>query len=356
MRDAYGNLILGAHSQKDYEQRLKKAGRSATSLTEPFIIMIAHMDHPGFVVTQIKPSPQGSQLEAEWLGGSPVSHLIGHKIWVTPRQPQTPLTQPTFYEGTITEFTLRPHGKSIHTLKIQMNQNLPPLQYFGSFKFESFVWQQPNSDLIYTQAADDLAGVYAACSSWIKLFKKYKKAPSSVVLISRAEEIGFIGTLQHLKKYHRQPFKNCVVLSLETSRTLPGAEIGKGPIVRLGDRMTVFDTRLTQALHELAEKILPQQYSRRIMDGGACEASAAAAYGIPVFAISIPLGNYHNQQWDGDQSPGPEYVHQKDLQGMSLLIEHILHSKTWKSLMKDPFRQRRQGFVKSVSLSAAFKF
>jgi hypothetical protein len=92
------------------------------------------------------------------------------------------------------------------------------------------------------------------------------------------------------------------------------------------------------------------------MDGGACEASAAAAYGIPVFAISIPLGNYHNQQWDGDQSPGPEYVHQKDLQGMSLLIEHILHSKTWKSLMKDPFRQRRQGFVKSVSLSAAFKF
>ena len=35
------------------------------------------------------------------------------------------------------------------------------------------------------------------------------------------------------------------------------------------------------------------------MDGGACEATAALASGIPAIGISVPLGNYHNESFEG---------------------------------------------------------
>lgn len=40
---------------------------------------------------------------------------------------------------------------------------------------------------------------------------------------------------------------------------------------------------------ELADKVLPKQYQRRIMDGGSCEGSAATAYGFPTIALAVPL-------------------------------------------------------------------
>ena len=161
-------------------------------------------------------------------------------------------------------------------------------------------------------------------------------------MLTRAEEVGFVGAIGHFELGLLQQARRPVVcVSLEASRTLPGAIIGKGPIVRLGDRRTVFDSSGSHVLSTLAQKILPGKYQRRIMDGGSCEGTAATAYGLPVIAMSVPLGNYHNEGFEGGQQcnhkggPAPEFIHLDDLSGQLKLCHGLMRkdlpwSEPWK--------------------------
>jgi endoglucanase len=92
--------------------------------------------------------------------------------------------------------------------------------------------------------------------------------------------------------------KNITVFSLETSAPRGGAEIGRGPVVRVGDRLSIFDSGETARLMNVAaaNKIAVQ---RCLLDGGSCEASAYQLYGYRSVAASIGLGNYHNCAPDG---------------------------------------------------------
>ena len=103
------------------------------------------------------------------------------------------------------------------------------------------------------------------------------------------------------------------ILSLETSAPRGTAEIGRGPIVRVGDKISTFDGPATATLLAAArEKNIPVQ--RCLLDGGSCEATAYQLYGYTCAAASIALGNYHNCTPDG--TIGPEYVAIDDFVGM----------------------------------------
>jgi len=154
----------------------------------------------------------------------------------------------------------------------------------------------------------------------IDLFRRQTKNETFIGLLTRAEEVGFVGAVKHLNLGWLQSAKRPVVcVSLEASRHLSGARIGKGPVVRLGDRRTPFDSGALQVLSELALKTLPDRHQRRLMDGGACEATATTAWGLPTVGITLPLGNYHNQGLDGGMDcpkplgPAPEFVHLDDV-------------------------------------------
>jgi endoglucanase len=63
------------------------------------------------------------------------------------------------------------------------------------------------------------------------------------------------------------------------------------------------------------------RYQRKLMDGGACEATAFCASGYRASGLAVPLGNYHNA---GDAGPGiePETVMVSDwLAEVQLLVE-----------------------------------
>jgi hypothetical protein len=116
-------------------------------------------------------------------------------------------------------------------------------------------------------------------------------------------------------------------------------------IVRLGDRSTLFDSTGTQALQAVAEVILEGRFQRRIMDGGSCEASAMFAYEIPSVAMSVPLGNYHNQGKDG--GPAPEIIHLDDLRGMVALHLEIARP-TWPP-SSGIWTKKREGILKGFN-------
>jgi endoglucanase len=171
----------------------------------------------------------------------------------------------------------------------------PRRREFGDFA----MWDLPAFELkngqIHSRACDDLLG----CAEIICLFRELEAARAEVHclgLFTRAEEVGFWGAIQ-LARAKILP-KEITIFSLETSAPRGGAEIGRGPIVRVGDRLSIFDSSETARLMNVATaNAIPVQ--RCLLDGGSCEASAYQLYGYRSVAASIGLGNYHNCAPDG---------------------------------------------------------
>jgi endoglucanase len=340
--DPVGNLVIGADSQKAYIRLIHQ--RSA----DPVRIFIAHMDHPGFHGVHWKKN----QLGVQWLGGSPTQQLEKARVWIA-----DPAELLGF--GKLHQPQLLESGKAIQSAWVQFDsnvlakvKNLDPKTLFGGFAFRSFEWRE--KELIYAQAADDLIGSFTVVSVALDLAKQLSKNSSQVPflgLLTRAEEVGFIGAIGHFQlEWLKKARRPILCISLETSRTLPGAEIGKGPIIRLGDKFTVFHSGSLHVLSTLARRILPQQHQCRVMDGGTCEASVAAVFGYPCVGMSIPLGNYHNQNFEGGPDsdlpggPAPEFVHKNDIEGLLKLSHAILNPElSW----SDPWEKKMKEFRKN---------
>ncbi|MCB0404702.1 MAG: hypothetical protein KDD51_07925 [Bdellovibrionales bacterium] len=319
--DPVGNLVLGADSESAYKRKVSKRSR------EPLRFFIAHMDHPGFHGVRWLDK---KRLAVKWFGGSPTKDLEGAKVWLAD-------LHTVFGSASLRRVKLLKSGRAIDTAEVVVGPQLAKLplpdakSLYGGLSFRAPVWSV--GQRLYTKAADDLCGVYCILSLAKHLYRAKKAHENFLGILTRAEEVGFIGTIGHLELgWLRDPGRALLNVNLEASRTLPGAEIGKGPIVRLGDRMTVFDPGGIRVMTDLSNKILKGKYQRRIMDGGACEASAVTAYGMRAIGLSVPLGNYHNQNFEGGPDsraalgPAPEFVDKRDLQGMLKLCVALMQS------------------------------
>jgi endoglucanase len=186
----------------------------------------------------------------------------------------------------------------------------PRKREFGNFAMWDLPAFELKDDRIHSRACDDLLG----CAEIICLFRELEATKANVHclgIFSRAEEVGFWGAIQ-LAKSGLLP-KDITIFSLETSAPRGGAEIGRGPIVRVGDRLSIFDSGETLGVMSAASANgIPVQ--RCLLDGGTCEASAYQLYGYRSVAASIGLGNYHNCAPDG--SIQCEYVSVDDYANM----------------------------------------
>ena len=347
--DPAGNILIGAISAADYKRQLK-ANR------EPLRVFISHMDHPGFHGAAWR-SP--TELEMVWHGGSPTAYCDGASVWLADEDG-------SLGEGVLSDVKMIPSGRAMErglvTFKKDTEHSFPrdAKLIFGGLSFRSAVWQE--GSLYYTKAADDLVGAFSIIPMAIDHYgggkkpkgkSKIKKPVASkrptpfFGLLTRAEEVGFIGAIAHFNLGWLSKSKRRVIcVSLETSRALPGAEIGKGPVVRLGDRSGPFSSGPLQVLTALAQSVLPEKHQRRIMDGGTCEATAAVAFGFDSIGISVPLGNYHNQSFEGgpdsrgENGPAPEFVHRDDVIGMQTLCKALIKpglpwDRPWELKQKD---------------------
>jgi len=336
--DPAGNLVVGVGSPSAYRSLLRRRSR------DPVRLFIAHMDHPGFHGTRWL-SPK--RLAVKWHGGSPVKHLAGSPVWLAD-------ASGIVADGVLARPRLLPSGHAIDSAEVRLHQPLSENQtagaLYGGFRFRAPVWRRGRR--IYTKAADDLIGVFAIVSLAESLFGGARRArPPFLGLLTRGEEVGFVGAIAHFDlgwlETRRRPL---VAVSLETSRALPNALIGHGPVVRLGDRRTVFNTDPLQVLGDIAERVLPGRYQKRVMDGGTCEATAAISWGLPAIGISVPLGNYHNEFFTGvsgsagkgsrrQGGPAPEYVDLGDIDGLLKLCHGLLEpGLDW----TDPWRRQRE--------------
>ncbi|MBS0659548.1 MAG: M20/M25/M40 family metallo-hydrolase [Verrucomicrobia bacterium] len=232
-------------------------------------VFVAHMDHPGWV------RPDGAP-NGEWkfFGGVPEAIREKHRHLIRP---------------------------------------------FGA---DFAMWDLPECELrdgcIYTRACDDLIG----CATIVATLQALEAAGIEADvygLFTRAEEVGFVGAL-HVARSGRWQERGLTFISLETSSARPPAVIGDGPIVRVGDKTSLFDKAATEEMLEIAAQS-GLAVQRCLMSGGTCEASAFQLYGLQSAALCVALGNYHNIT--PEQGIGPEYISLADFAGLVQLCREI---------------------------------
>jgi endoglucanase len=175
---------------------------------------------------------------------------------------------------------------------------------------------------LHALACDNLAGVAAALSAMSLLSAKRERADVRV-LLTRAEEVGFVGAIAACLSGALPPDARVIVL--ENSKSFAESPIGGGPILRVGDRTSTFDPELTHRLgaaaQELAAKDAGFTWQRKLMPGGTCEATAYQALGRRAACLCLPLGCYHNMD-ERRQRIAPEHIALADFAGLVAWLVH----------------------------------
>src|SRR5205085_1177326 len=116
------------------------------------------------------------------------------------------------------------------------------------------------------------------------------------------------------------------IVAIETSAQQPYAPQGKGAIVRIGDKTSVFNSALSYFITQQAEALTKKdgsfKYQRALMPGGTCEATVYDVYGFVAGSICVALGNYHNMDKERKKI-APEYIDLADWNNMVNLFVQV---------------------------------
>ena len=209
---------------------------------------------------------------------------------------------------------------------------------FGRFAMLDLPAFEFKDDRIYSRACDDLIGCTAIVGAMVDLAVNEREG-ACLGIFTRAEEVGFVGAIQLAKSGILDG--DLAMISLEASNQKAGtATMGDGVIVRVGDKMSIFDSMTSLLMSKVAnDREIPWQ--RSLMQGGTCEATAFQVYGYKSAALCVAIGNYHNMGEDNKLEA--EYVSVDDTLHMSLLCSAMAQST---STAADPYVEMRDAFDK----------
>ncbi len=326
--DAFGNILAKLPAQPG-----SPAGSIAGSAPHPPIAFVAHMDHPGFeiVASDLNPDVSSAASSGTASGGE---FLIGQALGGVP---------PGGFAPGLSLQVIHPDGRRLpakiverlgdgsevrenRQVRVQLTEpqlakdQSIPIPCPAVFDLVDF---QLDGEFIRMRALDDLAGC-ASILTALSILSQEKRPVAVYGVFTRAEEVGLIGA-RLLAEAKTLP-QDTLVVSLESSRSLPGAEIGGGPVIRVGDAAFTFsaeaETVLTKAREVLQDRPEPVKIQRQLMSGGTCEASAFAMQGYRATGIAFPLGNYHNGA--PEEQIEAEFIHLEDFfGGVELIAEAV---------------------------------
>lgn len=280
------------------------------------VYFTAHMDHPAFVVERVV-AP--SVVELSFRGGVMNDYFKDAAVVV---HTATGVAHPARLFGTPRTDALAREGYPssagvFQHYMAELTHSVPAA--LSPAVGDVAVWDVGPAEVIdgicHTLACDDLAALAAAVSAFECLPFAHLSAPVRL-LFTRAEEVGFVGAIGACRDGTIE--KGARVIALENSRSFSDSPVGGGPIVRVGDRLSIFSPGLTDAVAKRAEQVAAQprsthfqspsdslaakagagsqqwKWQRKLMAGGACEASVFCAFGYEATCVCLPLGNYHN--------------------------------------------------------------
>jgi len=295
-RDATGNLLISLKSTS----------------TRPRWVFTAHMDHPGFVAGKTLGKHRIQALFHGWVRNQYVQHTRVRFF-----------NGPTEIRGVI-EKTIAEEYDDRQVPKeavVRVAGEVPP----GSVGMFDVGEGRYAGGKFLCRCCDDLAGAAACLAMLDHLHRRPPTKSPIAVLLTRAEEVGMLGCLAACQKPTLLK-KTDRVIAIECSALQPQAPQGKGVIIRVGDRVSIFNSSLTYFLAHQAEQLQKKQpqfnYQRALMPGGVCEATAYDIFGFTAASLCVPLANYHNMDTQKEKI-GPEYIDLSDWQNMRALFIHL---------------------------------
>jgi putative aminopeptidase FrvX len=306
VRDVLHSLLAdhGLHFQTDgFGNTVVRVRRG---LPRSKVAFVAHLDHPALRVTSIK----GSLATCRAEGGVPTLGIRNAKVIF-------PKGKGGAAHGKVTAAKVaKVKGRErLETAVVQIAAK-GPQPAVGDFAVLDLPAMAQKGNRLKLRVADDLAGVAAIVGALAEV-SKHDTACEAWGIFTRAEEVGFHGAVA-LVLGSLMP-RDLAVISVECSQARDNVEIGKGPVVRLGDRGGPFDPRAVALVSGAARQLATEKFAFQsaLMGGGTCEATAFGAFGYRAGGIALPLGSYHNQ---GPRGVAPEEIDVRDLEGTQALI------------------------------------
>jgi endoglucanase len=298
-----------AKRRKNLKVQLDKHGNRllTTKGKGPRLIVVAHADHPAFVSGKTT----DGLLHAGFRGGVLASCC-------------KPGTKVRFSDvvAKVDEATGNEKDRlQSATFKVPRGKNVQP-GVAGNFDFGKPAKVVRNR--LVAQACDDLAGL-AACLEALDKLRNKPKLPFGV-LVTRAEEVGFIGAIAAAREVGKGLLrKDDRIISVETSAEQQAAPVGGGCVLRVGDKRSVFHSGFLHFLDTIGEELVKKdkmfKFNRALMPGGTCEATAFDAFGFTVAAMCVPLGNYHNM----DRKASAMAAEEIDLNDWDCLVKFLVN-------------------------------
>ncbi len=289
-RDRFGNLMIA---------------RRGVRSRRP-IVLEAHMDHPAFVITDV--SREGREVEADFRGGVHEPFFVGTRVrWHGGMDSA---------RGKVVSFDDSGEFKHVTARFAQRTAARPG---------DVMTWDLPRPRVtgrrLRAPACDDLAGVAAALAAMDRLRRSRTPGLDVRVLLTRAEEIGFVGAIAACGSGIIP--KGSRIIALENSKSFDESPIGGGPIIRVGDRTSTFNPQLTWRIDRVAQRLGRRndgfRWQRKLMPGGTCEATAFQEFGFAATCLCLPLGNYHNMN-EATGKIDSEVISLDDFDGLVTLL------------------------------------
>jgi endoglucanase len=294
--DRAGNLLI----------ELRGRGPRATS---PRWVFAAHMDHPGFIARSMR---DRRTLEADFRGGVLAEYFMGSRVRFFDGDAEI--------TGVITDLTVGEERGYPDSVVVRVGRPVAA----GA----PGMWDQGGGRVrgkrFLSRVCDNLAGAAAALTMLQRVARKPPATPVAV-LLTRAEEDGFIGAIAAATKPQLLRKSDRLVV-IETSAKQPHAPQGSGAILRVGDRTSIFNSSLTYFIQQQAEALAKKdksfKFQRALMPGGTCEATVYDIYGFTAASICVALGNYHNMDRERKKI-APEHIDIADWENMVKLFVRL---------------------------------
>jgi len=271
----------------------------------------AHMDHPGFIIEKDSQRlPRGGttrRTTALFYGG------VEEKFFKTARVRVFSDAGDAVGRVTRTEFRRKKRTQRVW------------LTLDGDVKRgDVAMWDLPamriRGDRLHARTCDDTVGCVAVLGLLDELVRR--RIRKKVLGVFTVAEEGGLNGAKYLAMKRGIP-KSAHLVAIETSRERPTARIGRGAVIRVGDRERIFHPGMTRFMERAARCISSKdkdfRCQRALMDGGTCETSIYQAFGYTAGAACVPLGNYHNRNARTTRI-APEVISVSDLENLVKLF------------------------------------
>ncbi len=312
----------------------------------PTLMFTAHADHTGFWAVEMSGA---KTLQAQWMGRFPEELIEGGRVLFWTGGKPLAEVEPEFWPdapegfrvggrrvaGRVTRVVGHNTEGDVAGVEIEVDETVMP----GSIG----MWDLPDPEhangRLYARGIDDVAG----CASLACLLDTVVRdeCPFPVrCLFTRAEEGGFFGAIRYCQRVFGRDSATRrdraltgdgrapdVIISVETSKALPHAPHHHGPVVRVGDRRTLFKPELADWAAGVSAALADEDetfvYQRELMDGGTCESTVFQAWMGNAAALCVPLGNYHN--YDADTNTiASEFITTDDFGNLVRLMRRLV--------------------------------